>query len=60
MNNELQEIKKITQSPARLNNARIEFLVPADIKQQAKEKAKRECKDLSKILNRAVLEFLAN
>lgn len=60
MNTELLEHKKPTQSPARKNNARIEFLAPPEIKQQAKEKAEKECKDLSKILNRALLDFLAN
>ncbi|WP_146124236.1 hypothetical protein [Burkholderia multivorans] len=40
--------------------ARIEILTQPTIKQLAKEKAERENKDLSKILNRALLEFLAN
>lgn len=40
--------------------ARIEILTQPSIKQLAKEKAERECKDLSKILNRALLDFLAN
>ncbi|ANJ72269.1 hypothetical protein LGN04_28820 [Burkholderia multivorans] len=40
--------------------ARIEILTQPTIKQLAKEKAERENKDLSKILNSALIEFLAN
>lgn len=45
---------------AEKKTARIEILTQPTIKQLAKEKAERENKDLSKVLNLALIEFLAN
>ncbi|MCW5156431.1 MULTISPECIES: hypothetical protein [Burkholderia cepacia complex] len=45
---------------AERKTARIEILTTTKLKQLAKEKAERENTDLSKILNLALIEYLAN